>query len=79
MHLAVSNHVERVHGLNSFREGRDERLPLFGLNAFDDQCCLRRGSLAKKTSQTVAHHAMGIDEERGFRHAFTRCAALQEH
>lgn len=77
MHLVVSNDVEGVHGLYSCRESGDEGLPLFGLNPFDVQLGLCRGALSEKTSQPVTHDAMGVNQQRGFRHAFTRCVALQ--
>ncbi len=32
--------------------------------------------LAKKTSHAVAHHAMGVDQDGGSGHAFTRCVPL---
>ena len=37
MHLPISNNVEGVHGLYSWRESGDEGLPFLGLNALNIQ------------------------------------------
>jgi len=60
-----------------FGKGGDHRLPFIGLDAKDVQNRSGRRPPSQKTGETVTHHAVRIDEQGGFAHAFTRCVALQ--
>ena len=79
MHFSVPNNIEGIHRLNPRRKRLNERLTFFGLYAFDGQLGIGGGSLVQESRQAVAHDAMGVDQQSGFRHAVTPCAALPEH
>ena len=76
---SISNDIHGVHGLKTFGKRSDDGLPFLGVNAMNIKIHGWFHPLAQKTSQTVAHHAVRIDQDSGLGHGLTRCVLLPMH